>query len=233
MGCMVFGSSKWEGSPRTLDEEEGLELLKKAYDMGINTWTYSRSIVSTVKHHQTRLCERYMRWLYLAKYGTFGASSMWAWEFGRLQHIAEMKDWAKFTSMQNFYNLVYREEEREMIPFCKATGVGVIPWSPLARGLLTQPWGTGESQRAKGDRFAKIWNATVSSEVVNRVEQPANKKGVSMAVLSTAWMLHKGCWPIMGLNNGARIEETIGALKVKLSDDEVTFLEEEYKPREV
>ena len=162
-----------------------------------------------------------------------GASSMWAWEFARLQYIAEMKGWTKFISMQNFYNLVYREEEREMIPFCKATGVGIIPWSPLSRGLLTRPWGTGESARAKGDKMAAVWNATVSSEVVNRVEKLAKEKDVSMAILSTAWVLHKGCWPILGLNKVERIEEAIEALKVKLSDEDLKFLEEAYKPREV
>ncbi|KAL6414036.1 putative aryl-alcohol dehydrogenase protein [Ilyonectria robusta] len=142
-----------------------------------------------------------------------GASSMWTWEFAQLQHIAELKGWTKFISMQNFYNLVYREEEREMIPFCKATGVGIIPWSPMARGLLTRPWGTAESERARGDKYSAVWNVGASSEVVGRVEQLAKKKGVSMAVLATAWVLHKGCSPILGLNKPERIEEAVGALQ--------------------
>lgn len=162
-----------------------------------------------------------------------GASSMWTWEFAQLQHIAELKGWTKFISMQNFYNLVYREEEREMIPFCKATGVGIIPWSPMARGLLTRPWGTAESERARGDKYSAVWNVGASSEVVGRVEQLAKKKGVSMAVLATAWVLHKGCSPILGLNKPERIEEAVGALQVRFAEDEVKFLEEEYKPRAV
>ncbi|KAJ3461861.1 hypothetical protein MRS44_010414 [Fusarium solani] len=315
MGCMVFGSSKWEGSPWTLDEEEGLELLKKAYDLGINTWDtadfYSngaseeiigkalkkfniprskvvilskvyfpiaegegtrvpvvndgptvnqmglsrKHIFDAVDGSLRRLGldyidvlqihrldretppEEIMRALHdvvmSGKVRYIGASSMYAWEFARLQHIAELKGWTKFISMQNFYNLVYREEEREMIPFCKATGVGVIPWSPMARGLLTRPWGTGESSRALNDKHAATWNATASGEVVGRVEQLAKKKGISMAVLSTAWVLHKGCWPILGMNKPARIEEAVEALRVRFTDEEVKYLEEEYKPRAV
>ena len=162
-----------------------------------------------------------------------GASSMWTWEFARLQYLAEMKGWTKFISMQNFYNLVYREEEREMVPFCKATGVGVIPWSPLARGLLARPWGTGDSDRARNDKYSAVWNAGASPEVVGRVDELARKKGVSMAVVATAWSLHKGCCPILGMNKPERIDEALGALQLRLTDEDVKFLEEEYKPRAV
>jgi aryl-alcohol dehydrogenase-like predicted oxidoreductase len=158
---------------------------------------------------------------------------MWTWEFARLQFIAESKGWTKFISMQNFYNLAYREEEREMIPFCHETGVAVIPWSPLARGLLARPLGNAESVRAQNDRLANKWNETANPEIVKRLEELATKKGVSMAVLATSWVLHKGCWPILGLNKVERIEEAVTALKVKLTDDEMKYLESEYKPREV
>ena len=162
-----------------------------------------------------------------------GASSMWTWEFQRLQHVAEMRGWTKFISMQNFYNLVYREEEREMIPFCKETGVGLIPWSPLARGLLTRPVGVEESQRAQGDVFSKKWNATANPEIVRRVEELSKKKGVSMAVIATAWVLHKGCCPILGLNKVERIKESLEAVKLRLCREEMEYLESEYKPRVV
>ncbi|KAM5359032.1 hypothetical protein ACJZ2D_014786 [Fusarium nematophilum] len=253
MGCMVFGTSKWEGSPWTLDEEEGLELLKTAYDMGINTWDtadlYSNGASEEIvgKALKKRPPDPSSGpgnaprrdYASAARCGHVRQGTVhWCQfnvdlEFARLQHIAELKGWTKFISMQNFYNLAYREEEREMIPFCKATGVGVIPWSPLARGLLTRPWGTAESDRARNDKFGAVWNATASGEVVGRVEELARKKGISMAKLSTAWVLRKGCWPILGLNKPARIEEAVEALQVRLTDDEVKYLEEEYKPRAV
>lgn len=162
-----------------------------------------------------------------------GASSMWAWEFQRLQNIAEMRGWTKFISMQNFYNLVYREEEREMIPFCKETGVGLIPWSPLARGLLCRPMGVEDSERAKCDVFAKKWNSTANPEIVKRVEELAKKKNMSMAMIATAWVIHKGACPILGLNKENRIEEAVRALEIQLSKEDIDFLESEYKPRSV
>ena len=163
-----------------------------------------------------------------------GASSMWAWEFARLQYIAESKGWTKFISMQPFYNLLYREEEREMLPFCKETGVGIIPWSPIARGVLAKPRSqTEQSQRAQNDAKTKAWFASANFDIVDRVEELAKKKGVSMALLSTAWVLHKGCWPIIGLSSEKRVEETVGALKITLSDEELKYLEEKYLPRSV
>lgn len=163
-----------------------------------------------------------------------GASSMWAWEFARLQHVAEMRGWTTFISMQPFYNLLYREEEREMLPFCEATGVGVIPWSPLARGLLAKPLGvSGETPRGKADVKAKAWNETANLDIVKRVEEVAGRKGVSMVAVSTAWVLQKGCCPIIGLSSVERIQESMEILKVKLTEEEMRYLEEEYKPRNV
>lgn len=161
-----------------------------------------------------------------------GASSMYTWEFARLQYTAKMNNWTPFISMQPFYNLLYREEEREMIPFCDATGVGVIPWSPIARGLLARPLGQ-ETERAKADTKTKTWNASANLEIVNRVEEMAKKKGVSMAVLSTAWVVKKGCWPIIGLNSEERIAEVVQALSVEFSKEDMDYLEEQYKPREI
>lgn len=169
-----------------------------------------------------------------------GASSMWTWEFARLQYTAQLKGWTPFISMQPFYNLLYREEEREMLPFCQATGVGVIPWSPLARGMLAKsrnPESGGEkgdaSLRRQTDTKTMAWFADANLEIVDAVEKIAKDKGLTMSLVATAWVLHKGCWPIIGLNSEKRIEETIQALQVKLSDDELKFLEAGYRPRNV
>ncbi|KAG9256554.1 NADP-dependent oxidoreductase domain-containing protein [Emericellopsis atlantica] len=163
-----------------------------------------------------------------------GASSMYTWEFARLQYIAKANGWTEFISMQPFYNLLYREEEREMIPFCQATGVGVIPWSPVARGLLTKPLGGQEETfRSKNDAKTNTWFSDANMDIVNRVEEVAKTKGVSMALVATAWVLHKSCYPIVGLSSEKRIKETVEALKVKLTDEEVRYLESEYRPRAI
>lgn len=320
LGCMAFGSSKWEGSPWTLDEEAGLELLKAAYDNGINTWdtadTYSNGkseviigkalkkyniprqkvvILSKIfnpvldddsrppsvndgalvnqmglsrKHifHAVDRClerlgtdyidvlqlhrldretppEEIMRALHevvqSGKVRYIGASSMYTWEFARLQFIARQNGWTEFISMQPFYNLLYREEEREMIPFCRASGVGVIPWSPIARGLLAKPLpregddDSGASLRSKSDKKTDRWFADANLNIVNRVEEVAKKRGTSMALVSTAWVLQKSCYPIIGLSSEKRIVEAVEALKIKLTDEELEYLESEYRPRAI
>lgn len=163
-----------------------------------------------------------------------GASSMYTWEFARLQYIAKSNGWTEFISMQPFYNLLYREEEREMIPFCRATGVGIIPWSPVARGVLTKPLGSDNvSLRSREDKRKDQWFADANMDIVKRVQEVASKKDVSMALVATAWVLQKGCWPIVGLSSVRRVEETVEALKVKLSDAEMTYLESEYRPRAI
>lgn len=161
-----------------------------------------------------------------------GASSMYTWEFARLQHVARLNGWTEFISMQPFYNLLYREEEREMIPFCKATGVGIIPWSPIARGLLAKPLGE-ETQRSKEDKKKDAWFKDANLDIVTRVEEVAKKKGVSMALVSTAWVMHQGCWPIVGVSSEKRVLESVEALKVKLTEEEVKYLEEPYKARAI
>jgi aryl-alcohol dehydrogenase-like predicted oxidoreductase len=160
-----------------------------------------------------------------------GASSMKCWEFARLQHIAELRGWTKFISMQPYYNLNYREEEREMIPFCSETGVGIVPWSPMDRGLLARPLNDAKTARGEGDMFSKKLHAGVNPEIVNRVEKLAAIKGTTMAAIATAWVLHRGCCPILGLNSEARVEESLKALEVELSEADMRYLEEEYKPR--
>ncbi|KAF2858367.1 Aldo/keto reductase [Piedraia hortae CBS 480.64] len=141
-----------------------------------------------------------------------GASSMACWEFQRLQNIARENGWTEFISMQNYHNLIYREEEREMIPYCKATGVGLVPWSPIARGILTRPWGDRSSKREDSDNSLKNLYRKRESEVdkaiVDRVEEVAKKNSVSMACIATAWSIYKGCIPIVGLSSKERIDET-------------------------
>lgn len=173
-----------------------------------------------------------------------GASSMYAWEFARLQYTARLHGWTEFVSMQPFYNLLYREEEREMLPFCRATGVGVVPWSPLARGMLAKPQqstaapgapaGAGEgSVRSQSDAKTKKWFADANLEIVDAVEKVARDKGVGMPLVATAWVLRQGCWPIVGLSSEKRIKETIEALKVQLTDEECRLLEAGYRPRNI
>ncbi|KAH7103172.1 voltage-gated potassium channel subunit beta-2 [Auriculariales sp. MPI-PUGE-AT-0066] len=168
-----------------------------------------------------------------------GASSMFVHQFATLQFTAEKHGWTKFISMQNYYNLIYREEEREMIPFCNNTGVGLIPWSPLARGALARAYG-GETLRTGTDfvytfLVSKVdaHESEINKEVITRVEKVAKDKGTSMACVATAWVLGKNCAPILGLNSVKRIEEAVASLKVKLTDDEIKYLEESYAPKRV
>jgi aryl-alcohol dehydrogenase-like predicted oxidoreductase len=169
-----------------------------------------------------------------------GASSMYAWEFARLQYTAKLNGWTQFISMQPFYNLLYREEEREMIPFCKETGVGVIPWSPIARGTLTRARDKNadsgkqqQSEREKADARAKQWFADAQPEIIDAVEELAAARGTSMAVVAIAWVLQKGCWPILGLNSEKRVIEALDALKFKFTPQELDSLETWYRPRQV
>jgi len=168
-----------------------------------------------------------------------GASSMYAWQFAQMQFAAEQHSWTKFVSMQNHYNLVYREEEREMIPFCRATGVGLIPWSPLARGFLTgnrtKDKG-GETARAKSDVFAhQMYYDDSDFTIVDRVSELAKLRGVSNAQIALAWMLHKPgiISPIIGASKMYQLEEAIKAIEVQLSADEIKHLEEPYQPHPV
>jgi aryl-alcohol dehydrogenase-like predicted oxidoreductase len=165
---------------------------------------------------------------------------MWAWQFAELQFIATLNRWTPFISMQNFYNLAHREE-REVIPFCKKTGVGLIPWSPIARGLLARPYGEGSSLRHGTDKLLK--NSFLAKEgeregdidkaVCERVEKVAKDKEISMANVAIAWSLAKGCSPIVGLNKPERVVGNVKAIKVRLTDEEMKFLEEPYAPKAV
>ncbi|KAF2154686.1 Aldo/keto reductase [Myriangium duriaei CBS 260.36] len=166
-----------------------------------------------------------------------GASSMSTWQFQHLQHIAERHGWHQFVSMQNYHNLLYREEEREMIPYCNFSGVALIPWSPLARGVLTRPWSERETKREKTDkalqRLLRSSENEVDKAIVDRVEEVAKKHGVSMACVATAWSIKKGDIPIVGIGSKDRVVETVKNSNFDLSDEDAKYLEEPYLPKPI
>jgi aryl-alcohol dehydrogenase-like predicted oxidoreductase len=163
-----------------------------------------------------------------------GASSMWAWQFSKMLHLQERNGWARFISMQDHLNLIMREEEREMIPLCIDAGVGLIPWSPMARGNLTRPWGE-QTNRSGSDGFGKALYS--ASETANRaineaVAAIAKARGVPMARVALAWVLQKQpvAAPIVGATKISHITDAVGALDVVLTADEIAALEAPYQP---
>ncbi|MGO8500367.1 aldo/keto reductase [Rhizobium leguminosarum] len=160
-----------------------------------------------------------------------GASSMWAWQFSKLQHAAVVNGWTKFVSMQNQVSLTYREEEREMLPLCADQGIAVLPWSPLAGGKLTRPWGT-ETKRATTDRYNKsMYEKTGDRDVVEAVEAVAKARKTSMAQVAMAWVLQKPVVtsPIVGVSKMSHLEDAIAAVDFELTGDDVKALEAPYK----
>ena len=170
-----------------------------------------------------------------------GASSMFAWQFARALHTADRRGWARFATMQNHYNLVYREEEREMMPLCRAEGVGVIPWSPLARGFLagnrtTEAESPAPSSRARSDDFArKLYFAPTDFEIVERVKTLAERRGAAPAQVALAWLVRQPgvTSPIVGTSRPEQLDQLVAALDITLDDEECRFLEERYVPHEV
>ncbi|HEU0163253.1 MAG TPA: aldo/keto reductase [Rhizomicrobium sp.] len=166
-----------------------------------------------------------------------GASSMHAWQFAKFLAAAERMGMTKFVSMQNFYNLVYREEEREMLPLCRDAGIGVIPWSPLARGFLGRSHAHArdlQSTRAKSDKVLDMKFSDADVEILRRVEETAQKHGRSNAQIATAWMLHKGVTaPIIGASKMQHLEDAIAATEIALTEAEIAYLEAPYQPKPV
>jgi aryl-alcohol dehydrogenase (NADP+) len=168
-----------------------------------------------------------------------GASSMFAWQFAKAQHAAERHGWSRFVSMQNHYNLVYREEEREMIPLCADQGVGLIPWSPMARGFFANNRtrdGSGDTARAKNDPFAKqLYFREEDFLVAERAAEVAKERGMTGSQVALAWVLGKPqvTSPIIGATKMNHLEQAVAALEIKLSEEEVKRLEEPYKPHPV
>jgi len=165
-----------------------------------------------------------------------GASSMQAWQFAKAQYTAELRGWTRFVAMQNHYNLAYREEEREMLPLCLDQGVGVIPWSPLARGFLAgnrAREGGGETKRAKEDTLAAdLYYRDADFDVVDQVVALAQTKGVTPAQIALAWLLHQPAVtaPILGVTKISHLEEAVAALEIELTAEERAQLEKPYQP---
>jgi aryl-alcohol dehydrogenase-like predicted oxidoreductase len=166
-----------------------------------------------------------------------GASSMYSWQFAQALYLADLHGWTRFVSMQDHYNLLYREEEREMLPLCADQGIGVIPWSPLARGKLTRPWDES-TERAQTDEFGKtLYKATEEADrkVVEAVAALAKARSVPPAQIALAWMLSKSVItsPIIGATKMGHLEDAIAALDVTLSAEEIASLEASYVPHPV
>lgn len=166
-----------------------------------------------------------------------GASSMFAWQFAKALHVAEKNGWTRFVTMQNHLNLLYREEEREMLPLCRDEGIGVIPWSPLARGRLTRDWDS-VSRRQELDAFGKtLYNGTEESDrqVVEAVAAIAASRGLPRAQVALAWVLHKAevSAPIVGASKPGQIADAVAALDIRLTAEEIAALEGPYVPHAV
>jgi aryl-alcohol dehydrogenase-like predicted oxidoreductase len=167
-----------------------------------------------------------------------GASSMYSWQFAKSLYLADLHGWTRFVSMQNHYNLMYREEEREMMGLCEAEGIGVIPWSPLARGRLARPWKAEATQRAETDKFGNtMYSQTEDADrkVVEAVGRVAEKRGISYSQVALGWMLSKPyiTAPIVGATKPGHLEDAVAAVEVKLTAEEIASLEAPYVPHPV
>jgi aryl-alcohol dehydrogenase-like predicted oxidoreductase len=163
-----------------------------------------------------------------------GASSMYAWEFSKMLYVADRHGWSRFVSMQDHYNLLYREEEREMLPLCEDQGIGVIPWSPLARGRLTRKW-DDVTERSRTDEFGKRLYSDDDRAIVDAVANVAEKRGASRAQVALAWLLSKPVVsaPIVGVTSPEQLTDLLGSLTVELSAEEIEQLEGPYEPHAI
>jgi 1-deoxyxylulose-5-phosphate synthase len=194
----------------------------------IHRWDYDTPIEETVEALHDVVKSGKARYV--------GASSMHAWQFAKALHVAEQHGWTRFVSMQNHYNLIYREEEREMIPLCADEGIAIIPWSPLARGFLAgnrtrENW--GETLRAKTDDYGqRLYYQDSDFDVVERVREVARKKQVEPIQIALAWLLSKPTVtaPIVGVSKAGQLKSLLGAFDVTLEGEEVRLLEDGYRP---
>ena len=163
-----------------------------------------------------------------------GASSMRPTQFVEMQSVAELNGWFKFVNVQSCYNLIYREDERDLNLYCKDHNIALTPWSPNSQGILTRPIGQ-KTARGTNDVIIEAWGFNnlppADTEIVNRVEKLAKKKGIPMAVLSTAWVYRKGCFPIVGMSKIERVDDALAALEVTFTEEELKYLEEPYVPK--
>ena len=197
----------------------------------IHRWDYETPIEETMEALNDLVRSGKVRYI--------GASSMFAYQFAKTFRVAEQYNWTKFVSIQNHYNLIYREEEREMIPLCKEEGVAIIPWSPLARGFLAgnrKPNFKGDTNRAKTDKYAHdLYYSESDFKIADRVVELAKKRGVKPAQIALAWMLNKDyiTSPIIGTSKLPQISDAVKALELKLDEAEMKFLEELYVPHKI
>ncbi len=197
----------------------------------IHRWDYETPIQETLEALHDLVRSGKVRYI--------GASSMWAWQFAKSLYLADLHGWTRFVSMQNHYNLVYREEEREMLPLCRDQGIGVIPWSPLARGFLTgnrTREKSGDTARARSDQFAhSMYYRQEDWEVVDRLVALAEQKERTPAQVALAWLLHQEgvSAPIVGARTQSHLEQAVAAVEIALTPEEIASLEEPYQPHPV
>jgi aryl-alcohol dehydrogenase-like predicted oxidoreductase len=196
----------------------------------IHRWDYETPIEETLEALNDVVKSGKVRYI--------GASSMHAWQFTKALYLAQMHGWTRFVSMQNHYNLLYREEEREMIPLCQSEGIGIVPWSPLARGRLARPWQTESTRRYETDQFGKsMYTQTeeLDRAVVDRVGRISDQRGASRAQVALAWMLSKPAItsPIVGATKPHHLPDAAAALSLRLTSEEVASLEEPYAPHPI
>lgn len=212
--------------------EDSLKRLQTDYvDLyQIHRWDYETPIEETLEALHVVVKAGKVRYI--------GASSMYSWQFAKSLCLADLKGWTRFVSMQNHYNLLYREEEREMVGLCQAEGIGMLPWSPLARGRLARPWQSESTKRFETDQFGKSMYARTEEEdhrVVDRLEEIARNRSVSQAQVALAWLLSKPVVtaPIVGATKSHHLEDAVNALQLNLTPEEITALEEPYTPHPV
>ena len=195
----------------------------------IHRWDYETPIEETLEALHDVVKSGKVRYI--------GASSMYAWQFAKALYLADLHGWTRFVSMQNHYNLLYREEEREMIALCRSEGIGVIPWSPLARGRLTRPWQSETTKRSETDQFGKRCTADGRSrpQSCDHLGQIAEQRGVPRAQVALAWLLGKPdvTAPIVGATKPHHLQDAVAALSLRLTPEEIASLEEPYTPHPV
>jgi aryl-alcohol dehydrogenase-like predicted oxidoreductase len=212
--------------------DESLRRLQTDYvDLyQIHRWDYETPIEETLEALHDAVKAGKVRYI--------GASSMFAWQFAKSLYLADLKGWTRFVSMQNHYNLLYREEEREMAGLCVDQQIGMLPWSPLARGRLARPWQSETTKRLETDKFGNAMYAHTEEadhRVVDRVAEISGKRGAAMATVALAWLLQKPAVtaPIVGANKSHHLPDAVAALSLKLTADEIKALEEPYQPHPV
>lgn len=239
---VFYPANMWQGASKPNEQGLSRKAILSSIDASLNRlgvdyvdlyqihrWDYHTPIEETMEALHDVVKAGKARYI--------GASSMYAWQFAKAQHVAATNGWSRFVSMQNYLNLLYREEEREMIPLCQDQGVGLMPWSPLARGRLTRPKGQ-ETARTLSDVSGKSFYAGTEVEdgrVIDVVEQIASERGLPMAQVALAWVLrHRAVSaPIIGASKPGHLDDAIAALGVPLSDEEVARLEAPYVPHAV